>query len=433
MQLDVVEMRKQVYRSKVLRRVARPDLLRWSRAAMPTLTDVSLLWAVVKDAGADPVVLLTKISGETMLEASQGNWEEVMAVLGELGANSVEASAAAFRCHVEPSMAGVATREKAWAHWRTVLTWATARKCLDRILPMSVEVFQGLTFDLLSVLASPATIQGVWDAVVCQHRKHHQVSPVMAAGGYNRLAKCLARFAGKQRQMKYPVHRDMVVALLQANPRTLVELRNGLATVVATMACLRPSEGAALQVCDLWFDFDARAGGRFLTGTTALNIMKRKNDQQRKGHHPRLGRSEDPALDVVHQLKVYLDAAGLGLGYQCRKRQTPHARCSVCPPLFPRARRVVGGGWALSNIASSASGFSEMIPLALKQIGMDASGFSGVCARRGGLTTAIEAHVPEHVLWMQSGHAQTRAARQYVVLSSMNPELLFQTFEAFRL
>jgi hypothetical protein len=91
MQFAVVEMRKQVYRSKVLRRVARPDLLSWSRAVMPTLTDVSVLWAVVIDAGADPAVLLTKISGETMLESSQGNWEEVMAVIGELGADSVAA------------------------------------------------------------------------------------------------------------------------------------------------------------------------------------------------------------------------------------------------------------------------------------------------------------------------------------------------------
>ena len=40
---------------------------------------------------------------------------------------------------------------------------------------------------------------------------------------------------------------------------------------------------------------------------------------------------------------------------------------------------------------------------------------------------------PEHVLWMQSGHAQDRAARQYVVLNATNPELLFRTFEAFRL
>ena len=64
---------------------------------------------------------------------------------------------------------------------------------------------------------------------------------------------------------------------------------------------------------------------------------------------------------------------------------------------------------------------------------MNAEGFSGVCARRGGITTAIEAGVPEHVLWMQSGHAQDRAARQYVVLNATNQELLFRTFEAFGL
>ena len=83
--------------------------------------------------------------------------------------------------------------------------------------------------------------------------------------------------------------------------------------------------------------------------------------------------------------------------------------------------------------AVTPAGFSEMIPRALERVGVSAEGFSGVCARRGGITTAIEAGVPEHVLWMQSGHAQDRAARQYVVLSASNPELLFQTFQAFRL
>jgi len=225
----------------------------------------------------------------------------------------------------------------------------------------------------------------------------------------------------------------MVVALLRSNPGTVVELRNGLAAVVATLACLRPSEGAALQVCDVWFDYDARAGGRYQEGTLALNVMFRKNDQQRKGHHPRLGRSEDPTLDVVHQLRTYMQAAGLGQDPRCPKRRAPHARCKLCPPLFPRSRRVAGGQWELGWEESSPSSFSEMIPRALTLVGVDASGFSGVCARRGGITTAIEAGVPEHVLWMQSGHAQTRAARQYVVLSATNPGLLFQTYEAFRL
>ena len=36
-----------------------------------------------------------------------------------------------------------------------------------------------------------------------------------------------------------------------------------------------------------------------------------RNDQQRKGHYPRLGRSVDPALDPVHQLKTYMRVAGL--------------------------------------------------------------------------------------------------------------------------
>ena len=61
---------------------------------------------------------------------------------------------------------------------------------------------------------------------------------------------------------------------------------------------------------------------------------------------------------------------------------------------------------------------------ALNHVGMDTSVFSGVCARRGGRSTAIEAGVPEHILWMQSGH-QNLAGRSYVQLQS--PPLLYDT------
>ena len=165
----------------------------------------------------------------------------------------------------------------------------------------------------------------------------------------------------------------------------------------------------------------------------AIHVLRRKNDQGRKGHHPRLGRARDPALDVVHQLKAYLRAAGLAVSPRCGKKRAPQARCCYCPPLFPRAVRGAGGTWTLHGAAVTPAGFSEMIPRALERVGVNAEGFSGVCARRGGITTAIEAGVPEHVLWMQSGHAQDRAARQYVVLNATNPELLFRTFEAFGL
>ena len=72
-----------------------------------------------------------------------------------------------------------------------------------------------------------------------------------------------------------------------------------------------------------------------------------------------------------------------------------------------------------------------MIVRVLSHVGMDTSVFSGVCARRGGLSTAIEAGVPEHILWMQSGHAQNLAARRYVQLQS--PALLYETWAAFKL
>ena len=49
-----------------------------------------------------------------------------------------------------------------------------------------------------------------------------------------------------------PVHRYMVVAVLQSRQQALAELLDGLALVVATMACLWPGEGATLQVCDVW-------------------------------------------------------------------------------------------------------------------------------------------------------------------------------------
>ena len=50
----------------------------------------------------------------------------------------------------------------------------------------------------------------------------------------------------------------------------------------------------------------------------------------------------------------------------------------------------------------------------------------------GGLTIAKEAGVPEsNILWMQSGHAQDRAARRCVRLT--NPDRLYDTWRAFRL
>ena len=210
--------------------------------------------------------------------------------------------------------------------------------------------------------------------------------------------------------------------------------RNLLAAATATICCLRPSEGAMLQRCDLWLDWDckdAQQADLSFRGTAALNIMSRKNDQLRKGHHPRLGKSLDPRRDVVHQLLGYTSAVGLGLSPRCNKRQEPSARCQHCPPLFPVFERPTKTGLHISRVPPAPTQFSNMILAGLAHIGLDAKEFSGVCARRGGLSTAIAAGVPEHILWMQSGHAQDKAARRYVQLTNTNQ--LFDTFRAFDL
>ena len=69
-----------------------------------------------------------------------------------------------------------------------------------------------------------------------------------------------------------------------------------------------------------------------------------------------------------------------------------------------------------------------MIIAGLADVGFNTAGFSGISARRGGLSTAIKAGV---ILWMQSGHAQDVAARRYVKLNS--PALLYKTYESFGL
>jgi hypothetical protein len=108
--------------------------------------------------------------------------------------------------------------------------------------------------------------------------------------------------------------------------------------------------------------------------------------------------------------------AGLAVHPGCTKRQHPEQRCPLCPPMFPRASR--DGRGFVTDRAPSSGDLSNMIVDGLRQVGFDMTLFSGMSASRGGLSTAIEAGVPEHILWMQSGHAQDVAARRYVQLGS---------------
>ena len=73
---------------------------------------------------------------------------------------------------------------------------------------------------------------------------------------------------------------------------------------------------------------------------------------------------------------------------------------------------------------------SDGIKSVCTHFGVNPAYFSGISTRKGGITIAIEA-VPEEILFLQSGHGQTREARRYVNFT--DPAHFFETFQAFDL
>jgi hypothetical protein len=224
---------------------------------------------------------------------------------------------------------------------------------------------------------------------------------------------------------KLPIQKATVRWLLAWRLGSLAAHRARLLTVVATLACLRVNEVARLQVCDLWFDHLTSYRVPCFEGTCSVHINRRMNNTQRKGHYPALGRSQDPELDVVAQLRRWLELAGLAVHPRCAKRARPAAACELCPQLFPWITA------ATTRRPCSRQQASDWIRWAVKQAGGDSSRFSGISARKGGISTAIEARVDETILYLQSGHGAALPARAYMQIASHARFL--ETFEAFGL
>ena len=399
---------------------------------MPTIANLPVLARSPLCVGIDPNALLKDISMPTALERGDGTWEDVVHALGGPRLNaSVAELAAAFNEHVMPSGSGPGTRKNNWHYWSCVVTWAIVRKCLREILPMSHATLQALTWDLISFATSHSTIRSVWSAVQARHKLFGFLPPLHARNEFTAWSRAIGRVMGRPLSLKLPIHKSVVAWLLRWRPAGVADNLARLMTSLATLACLRVSELAQLQVCDLWFDFLTAWGIPGCEGTCAVHISKRKNDAERKGHHPVLGRSVDPQLDIVFQLQFWMRCMGLAVHPKCAKRRRPAARCPLCPPLFPTTRKGPGGSTILTDHACSPSRCSDIIRNAAKAAGCGPGRFSGVSARKGGLSTAIDAGVPEAILYLQSGHGQAKAATNYMHMHE--PRRLLETFEAFGL
>ena len=405
---------------------------RWSASqGMPFVTNLLDLAASPAFAACDPTDILCNLSAKTALETADGNWAGVPASLQPRPATCLADLTAAFNKHVWPSRSQASTRSKHWVNWAVVVTWAVAWGAAHLILPMSTDTLKGLSWELLCMGTPRSVITAIWAAVQHRHRVAGLVPPISGFGEFSAWTRCLAGLVGRPTALLFPVHRLMVIAMLRARPTAARDNRDRLMVALATICCLRVAELIALQVCDLWFDFHAGHGIPGFRGTAAVHVARRKNDSERKGHHPAIGRSRDPALDLVHQLRLWLHTYGVRASPLCQKQAHPAARCPHCPPLFSRFKN----GPACRAIPSLDPLSSQMFADALRRVlgacGADVTRFSGISARKGGLTTAIAAGVTEEILFLQSGHSQSRAARNYMHLQ--DPHRLFDTFRAFGL
>ena len=146
----------------------------------------------------------------------------------------------------------------------------------------------------------------------------------------------------------------------------------------------------------------------------------------RRGLYLRLLPGSTYELCTIRRITKMMEEDGKRISAQCTKGLNPAARCRHCPPLFSSERRVEGQRQRMSRQQISGA-----VAKSLKLIGIESNRVSGISMRRGGISAAVHARVPEPILFLQSGHGAGFAARAYMVPE--DPRVLYETARALQL
>ena len=241
------------------------SIIKWGQGPLPIVRNLEQLAGadVLVFEGMDTGPILADISESTALERADGNWEIAICLLGgPCRPRSLADLTAQFNRHVWPSRAEPKTRAKNWRYWSCAISWAIARKAVRLLLPMNTDTLKALTWDLrlFTHTASASLIEAVWHAIQARLRQYHLKQPIDGRGELTAWTRkrSIASVTGRPLSLKLPIHRTIVVRLLGWRPTQVAWNRARLATALATIACLRTSEVAHLQACDLWFDHFTR-------------------------------------------------------------------------------------------------------------------------------------------------------------------------------
>lgn len=258
-----------------------------------------------------------------------------------------------------------------------------------------------------------------------RHRTYGYVPPLNEPGAFRRGIKALSSLRGAPPKLIFPLGRRHIRALLNLVGLTWTERRNVLLVVTGTVMCSRVSEPAALRICNVYPGVDGPYDSQY-QGGIGLQIVKRKNDIKRRGLMTRL-----PPGPFAQRLLRWMRDEHLAPHPQCTRISAPGSRCRYCPPLFPKTARPRQGTARVREgirLAVTRQNVTSAVKSCIRMLGGDSRPFSGKSMRLGGLSMAINARVPEPILYLQSGHGKAKAARGYMVPD--DPQLLYETGRA---
>jgi hypothetical protein len=405
--------------------------LTWTKAYYPALQDPSILrglggWGLERVSDRIKDVMFKDDQAATAMERGDGIMPGIQREGAEGGAAPALFSpaelAALWESEFAPSGLQQPTRASYWNSWRQVLTFGMAHEVMDQLLPMSVETLKAFTVELLLVGASANTVKNAWSAIEHRHRMAELSPPLVQHLAFQRLFKAVASIKGTPGSILFPIGTHHLKALFEKVGLSRTEERSVLVLGTGTTGCSRPVEVSNMQVCDLLWGHDA-AFHVDLAGGLAIRIYKRKQDTGRYGLYVRV-----PDSPLARRLRRWVDALQLRLDPRCMKGTNSGGRCKYCDPVFPRL--VTGRTGAARDQPEPLQPMSRQqvtgaVKTAVGLLGLDDRYYSGKSMRRGGITAAVQARVPEAILYLQSGHGTARAGRRYV--DPVDPRILYAT------
>ena len=377
--------------------------LSWAtRSYLPTLLPPSILllrnFVNPHYAGA----MLDPVTPATDLERAQG-----AVVLGFAACvPSVEELGSWFLSEAVPAGKLLGTRQDYDRSWRMYVTVALVLGCAFDAFPVTKRLLSAFITVLISFGYTGDTISTILAGIASRQRAYGG-PPVLAYKEAAEWCKGLRKHLRKASPIKYPLRPVHLRLFAEIRDTTIYRLKLQLLhdrfmITLGTQGAMRLGELQHRDLCD-WligseFDDDGRCLG------AVLNVGWQKQTQV-----PMLKRfayGAAPQYCIIAMSLEYFAMAKLQVHPDCTKWQTSEGRhlpCLKCGRLF---RKFVGHGIQRRGLhATSKTAVSLAISKLLQCVGEDAFAYTGKSMRKGGLTAAKKAGIPEDLRRAQSGHA----------------------------